>query len=135
MYHGSMRAVTQADAPALAVLEDEIFEEGLSEEALRAEINAGFGWLIEDEEALKAYILVRDDTNILDITRFGVRTEYQGQGHGTKLLSHVLRTDRPVMLSVGRDNEVALKLYLRYGFQLVGQLQDQSWVMRLVPTS
>lgn len=131
MYHTCMRAVTTLDAHALAKLEFELFEEHLSEEGLRAEIDAGFGWLVEDAEDLKSYILVRDDHYILDITRFGTRTAYQGEGFGSQLLTHVLRTRRSVMLSVCRENELALRIYLKNGFKIVGQLpHDQSWVLR-----
>jgi ribosomal protein S18 acetylase RimI-like enzyme len=126
-----MRAVTLADAYELARLEYELFEEHLSEESLREEIRAGFGWLIEDEVALKAYILVRDDRRILDITRFGTRTAYQGEGLGTRLLAQALRTPRAVMLTVDHENTVAMRMYLKNGFKVVGQLpHDSGWVMR-----
>ncbi len=131
MYHAAMRAVTSTDADRLAVLEHELFEESLTVSALQAEIAAGFGWLIENNLGLQSYILVRDDSHILDITRFGTRTEYQGQGLGTQLLSHVLRTIRPVMLTVDTENIVALRMYLKHGFQIVGQLpHEQNWVLR-----
>ncbi len=131
MYHAGMRAVTLADAKTLANLEFELFEEHLNADALRTEIKAGFGWLIEDSANLRSYILVRDDGHILDITRFGTRTEHQGQGLGTELLCHVLRTLRPVMLTVTEENTVALRMYFKHGFHVVGRLpHEQSWVLR-----
>jgi len=131
MYHAGMRAVTLADAEELAKLEAELFEEHLCANAICAEITAGFGYLIDDEQGLKSYILVRDDHYILDITRFGTRTEHQGRGYGIELLAHVLRTLRPVMLTVDGENTVAMRLYLKHGFRLVGQLPcEQSWVLR-----
>lgn len=131
MYHAPMRAVTPTDADELAKLEEELFEEHLRADALCAEIRAGFGFLVEDEEDLKSYILVRDDRYILDITRFGTRTAYQGEGFGGALLAQVLRTQRAVMLTVCGDNVVALRLYLKNGFKVVGRLShDLSWVLR-----
>lgn len=131
MYHGLMRAVTRADAFELARLEADLFEESMLRSELEAEITHGFGWLVEHEHELVGYILVRDDKYILDITRFGVRTEHQGKGVGTALLSHVLRTMRPVMLTVDEANQVALRMYLKHGFQIVGKLPHNScWVMR-----
>lgn len=131
MYHAPMRAVTLSDADELAKLEHELFEEHLNADAVRAEISAGYGWLIEDEENLQSYILVRDDGYILDITRFGTRTEYQGQGNGAQLLAQVLRTLRPVMLTVDVENTVALRMYLKHGFHVVGHLpQETNWVLR-----
>lgn len=98
---------------------------------LETEIVHGFGWLVEHELELVGYILVRDDKYILDITRFGVRTEHQGKGIGTLLLNHVLRTMRPVMLTVEESNQVALRMYLKNGFQIVGKLpHSPCWVMR-----
>lgn len=131
MYHGPMRAVTRADAFELARLETELFDESMLRAEIETEIVHGFGWLIEHEHELVGYILVRDDNYILDITRFGVRTGYQGQGMGTLLLSHVLRTLRPVMLSVDESNVVAMRMYLKNGFHIVGRLPHNScWVMR-----
>lgn len=131
-----MRAVTYLDAAELAKLEHELFEEHLTEEKLVLEIQAGFGWLIEDEEDLKSYILVRDDCYILDITRFGTRTDYQGEGHGGRLLAQILRTPRSVMLTVSGENLVAMRMYLKNGFKIVGQLpHDLSWVLRRDPTT
>lgn len=125
------------DADELAKLESELFEVHLTAGGIAEEIRAGFGWLIEDDEDLKSYILVRDDRYILDITRFGTRTAYQGQGHGSRLLQHVLRTKRPIMLTVDTENMVGLRMYLKHGFEIVGRLaHDQSWVLRRgVPTS
>lgn len=131
MYHVAMRAVTPMDANEIARLEAELFESHMGVEAIQAEICAGFGWLIEDEEALQSYILVRDDKYILDITRLGTRTEYQGRGNGTQLLSHVLRTLRPAMLCVDFNNTVGLRMYLKHGFQVAGRIEhDENWVMR-----
>lgn len=119
------------DVHDLAVLDNELFEANLSGELLHLEIRAGFGWLIEDDEDLKSFILVRDDGYILDITRLGTRTAYQGQGLGTRLLTHVLRTRRPVMLTVDKANAVGLRMYLKHGFKIVGHLPTvEAWVLR-----
>lgn len=119
------------DADELAKLEFELFETHMNADSLRAEICTGFGWLIEDDESLQSYILVRDDKYILDITRLGTRTEYQGQGNGTRLLTHVLRTLRPVMLCVDFNNTVGLKMYLKHGFHIVGSVErEHHWVLR-----
>jgi len=120
------------DIVELAKLEQELFEEHLNEQTLLEEIQVGFGWLIEDEAGLKSYILVRDDSYIIDITRFGTRTPYQGEGHGSRLLAQVLSyTSRAIMLTADSDNLVAMRLYLKNGFKIVGRLpHDLSWVLR-----
>lgn len=126
-----MREVTVADAVELSKLEDELFEDGLSAAALAAELACGYGWLIEGGGVIQAYVLVREDYWLLDITRFGTRTAFQGQGLGSSLLKRVLEDPKPVMLTVDHENAVAFKMYQKLGFKVAGELADGSLVLRL----
>lgn len=137
LYHGYMRDVTRFDADVLASLDAQLFpENALNETTIANEIKHGMGWVIEVADEIVAYVLVRDDHQILDILRLGTRADYQKAGFGTELLERVLREDQQAMLTVKKSNRPALRLYLRHGFEIAGHLKENdSWVMVRKATS
>lgn len=136
MYHTSMRIVTLADADELAELDMLLFPAYcLNEQSIRIEIAVGTGWVIREREKIVAYALVRKDGPLLDITRLGVHPHYQRRGFGSQLLARVKHGGCRVMLTVLRENRDALRLYLRKGFRIVGDLTSGGWVMEYVPTA
>lgn len=116
----------------MADLERLIFPDNcMNEKTLENELEIGKCYLQEMAEGIAAYALVRQDAGILDILRFGVHPDYRRKGLGSKLLGMVLKEGKPTMLTVKRDNEHALDMYLRHGFAIVGYLAgDKGWVMR-----
>lgn len=129
-----MRRATIDDTTALAALENRLFpENGMNEKTLQNELEIGECWLIKSEksENILGYCLVRRDGKLLDILRLGVVEEKRGRGMGAQLLEHVLKQGKITMLTVKRDNGVALKLYFKHGFKIVGYLaSDNGWIMR-----
>lgn len=68
------------------------------------------------------YWLVRDEVHILNVA---VRPEARRQGHGARLLEHVIafavrQKCRYLTLEVRRSNAGAIRLYRKYGFRPVG---------------
>lgn len=130
-----MRRVTQNDADVLALLDSQLFPDNcFNETTLANEIKLGLGWVIEQNNEVVAYALVRDDGHVLDLLRLGVRVDYQRQGLGKMLLSALLEYPRRLMLTVRSENTNALRLYHSHGFKIVGRLRDElGWMMLREP--
>ena len=129
MYHSAMRRVARNDADELAELEALLFpDNNFNETTLASEIDLGFGWVLTNGGAIVAYALVRDDGQLLDLTRLGVHPVYQSSGLGTILLEEVVRMNRQTMLTVRAENRGALRLYFRHGFEIVGCFMDTNGV-------
>lgn len=75
-----------------------------------------------------------------------VQDDYQGNGIGTRLLKNLIeeakqRGKRGLRLTVSQDNEIALSLYRKAGFKIIGEYRDtkgENYVMELLlspPTS
>lgn len=126
-----MQSVTKSDATAIAELEIELFpENSFNERTIAREIAAGGGLVVYEGELLVAYLLVRWDWEIMDITRVGVRASHQGQGIGKKLIvTTISNSSLDPILCVHKDNKPARHLYQSLGFNIIGQLKH-SWVMR-----
>lgn len=126
-----MRRATKEDIPALVFLEAQLFpDNNLNETTLRNEFEIGECWVIEEEDEVVGYSLSRTVDGLTDLLRLGVKETSQSHGYGSQLLERVLLDHSPVMLTVRKDNERAMKLYFRYGFRIVGSLSDGGWVLR-----
>jgi len=126
-----MRAVTQADADEVAKLDAILFPDNcFNERTLAKEIALGFGWVIYNGMDLVGYALIRDEPHVLDVIRLGIHPDFQRQHLGTALIKKVLEKRQDVMLTVRESNVVALRMYRRHGFELIGRLQSgEGWVM------
>lgn len=120
------------DAEAIEELEIALFPDNcFNTRTLKIEISIGTCYVFYKEDILVGYILSRWDchANLLDITRLGVRSEYQNQGIGEALLRTLLaETNSATMLLALKTNTKAIRLYQRLGFQITGQIQ-QSWLL------
>lgn len=124
-----IRPASGLDIPVLLELEEELFPNSMTERMLHHELSRGWGWI--DGEPANGYILVRADDDLLDITRLGVRKTAQKQGIGRRLLETALVEGKSMLLTVGKDNAPALRLYRKYGFEIVGHLSSAgAWVMQ-----
>ncbi|MEL6381081.1 MAG: N-acetyltransferase [Cyanobacteria bacterium J06626_18] len=89
----------------------------------------GAVWLPLPIGEYKGYGYIDDDTPELSIA---VLPEYRGQGVGTQLLTHLLTSawdEAPISLSVSAANS-AVRLYQRFGFEIVGYNDDSLTMKR-----
>jgi ribosomal protein S18 acetylase RimI-like enzyme len=128
-----IRAVCALDIPELLTLEGDLFDNAMTERMLQHELSRGWGWVIESVGGgIAGYVLVRKDEELLDITRLGVREGCRGQGFARRLLERAMAEGKDIMLTVRKDNTPAIRLYRKYGFEIVGHLASAgAWVMRL----
>ena len=129
-----LRLATTDDAERIAELEIILFDNAFNEWTIANEIEAGAGLVVENEAGeLCGYALVRFERDLVDLTRLAVRPADQGQGLGGLMLSQVVLDTRPVMLTGWKNNNGAIRLYRRFGFEIVGELEAGAWVMKRHP--
>lgn len=98
---------------------------------LARELDISRGFLIHSVKG-RGYVLFRD-APLRDILRLGVEEKARGQGLGEVLLLTALLGAKDAMLTVKKSNVPALRLYLKHGFQIVGELPLHSnWMMRRI---
>jgi ribosomal protein S18 acetylase RimI-like enzyme len=115
-----IRAAGINDIQAILHLEEELFDNAMSEKMMHHELTRGRGWVYGNP--IEGYILLRFDSGLTDITRIGVAPDSQKKGIGKALLEHALQGQPDALLTVKKDNETAIKLYRRFGFQVVAHL-------------
>lgn len=104
------------------------YENWLSDGSLLRELACPAICLVEGDP-IQAYVLARVTDDLVDVVRLGVLPESQGRGTGRSLLRALLiLADRPLMLTVKKNNTRALRLYQNYNFEIIGELQD-AWLM------
>lgn len=124
-----IRLAVPDDVPALVQIEELLFPDNcLGEVLFRGELLAGRGFVAGD---FHGYALIREDGPLIDLTRLGVLPAWQHQGIGSLLLEEILALGRETMLTVKKDNVLALRLYTRRGFRIVAVAAlEAAWVMR-----
>jgi ribosomal protein S18 acetylase RimI-like enzyme len=131
MHKSQLRKATLDDIPQLLQLEYELFPNAMAEMTLKQELTVGQGFVVYLEPAVLGYALVREDWGKLDMTRLGVVREARGRGVGTRLLHAVVALRKPIVLTVFKTNHSAIRLYRRFGFEIVGHLPSEAaWAMR-----
>jgi N-acetylglutamate synthase-like GNAT family acetyltransferase len=99
----------------------------MSEEKLRHEMDDGvvfWGW--EEAGTLAGVMGLQQVKDVTLIRHAYVRTGSQKQGIGGRLLSHLQGlTNGPLLVGTWADAVWAIRFYLRYGFQLVDQLEKE----------
>lgn len=131
-----LRAACGLDVPALLTLEEALFPNSMTERMLQHELHRGQGWVVEVDEQVVGYILVRSDEGLLDITRLGVAGTARRKGVAKRLLERALAEPGDVVLTVKKDNGPAITLYRKYGFEIVAHLAAaHAWVMKLTRAS
>jgi ribosomal protein S18 acetylase RimI-like enzyme len=121
------------DAMAVAALEAQLFpSNNLNETSIKLEIQTGEGWVVKEDGEVVAYLLGRWGDGMFDVLRLGVIPECRGRKLGSRLLDHVLQRylPHPTILTVEKTNQLALDMYLKRGFKIVGELSGTSWVLR-----
>jgi [ribosomal protein S18]-alanine N-acetyltransferase len=133
----TLRLAKRADAQDICDLDLELFPENcFNEGTLGREIEQGPCWVIYEGDTLAGYALCKLSGTLVDILRLGVREEYRQHGFGTLLLRQAMAVSGHIMLCVKVENDPALRLYQKHGFEIVGVLpQYDTWVMRFRRTA
>jgi ribosomal-protein-alanine N-acetyltransferase len=143
----TLRPLTPADLDDLVAMEHELFGAGAwSRASLAEEIDGPGRWYVgavDAAGALVGYAGLWFDGYDGQVMTIGTRTSAQGQGVGRLLLDALLQHARTlgaesVLLEVRVDNEPALRLYERAGFERFGRRKGyyqpenvDAWTMRL----
>lgn len=103
----------------------------MSREELRRQIDEGVVfWGYEESGTLEAVMGIQQVQDVTLIRHAYVRTRSQERGIGAQLLSHLRGlTSAPVLIGTWADAVWAIRLYERYGFQLVGP-QEKDRLLR-----
>lgn len=140
------RPLTTADLPRLLELERELFGAGAWSAGMLAEELAAPGrWYVgvDADGRLIGYAGLWFDGDVAQVMTIGVDPAAQRGGLGTVLLVALVARSRElgaqaVLLEVRVDNEAAIALYRRAGFEMIGrrrryyQPEDlDAWTMRL----
>lgn len=141
-----LRLLTDADLPRLLELERELFGAGAWSAGMLAEELAAPGrWYVgaDGDGRLVGYAGLWFDGDVTQVMTIGVDPAAQRGGLGTALLTALVARSRElgaqaVLLEVRVDNEAAIALYQRAGFEIIGrrrryyQPEDlDAWTMRL----
>ena len=67
----------------------------------------------------------------LEIWSFGIFGKYRGRGYGQQMLKEAIELagDKKLMLYVEKDNDIALHIYEKAGFQIIGNYGNVAWAM------
>jgi len=142
-----LRPLTTDDVPALDVMERALFGAGAWSPASLAEEITGPGrWYVGAQYGhgpLVGYAGLWFDGYDAQVMTIGTAVEHQGRGVGRVLLDALVARARElgapaVLLEVRVDNEPALRLYQRAGFERLGLRRGyyqpenkDAWTMRL----
>jgi [ribosomal protein S18]-alanine N-acetyltransferase len=124
----TLRGLTDDDLDDLVAMEQELFGPGAwSRQSLAEEIVGPGRWYVgaESEGALIGYAGLWFDGDDAQVMTVGTRPEAQGRGVGRLLLDALLDRARELragamFLEVRVDNDPALALYRRAGFEQIG---------------
>ena len=125
-----LRPMTEADLPAVMVLEralypDDAWTEGMLRDELAEQPATRFYLVAEESGQVVGYAGLCSVGDEADVQTIGVRADREGRGIGSALLTALLdeavvRGCVVVYLEVRADNERAQKLYERFGFEPIG---------------
>lgn len=124
----TLRGLTDADLDDLVAMEQELFGPGAwSRQSLAEEIAGPGRWYVgaESEGALVGYAGLWFDGDDAQVMTVGTRPQAQGRGVGRLLLDALIDRARELhagamFLEVRVDNDPALALYRRAGFEQIG---------------
>ena len=129
-----IKNVNENDLEEIAILEEKIFGiDGFSLELLQKLIhnNIVFVKIVDKtEKILGISICIEGVKKLANLVNFIVRKEYQNQGLGTILLKKTLKEIRmkkrfkTITLNVNVDNEIAIKLYNKFGFNIIKKIEN-----------
>ena len=124
------RPMNELDLEAIYAIELEAYPHPWTRGIFKDCLRVGYScWVYEQDDDIIGYCvftLQGDESHILNLC---VRTSYQGQGWGVKLLEHVLDIGRrrgveTMLLEVRPSNKAAICLYKKAGFNEVGMRRE-----------
>ena len=112
-------------AEKLTEIHNENFEEKKEEsyflEILNNELYSVYCLSAEKIPEISGYAVFYDTSDSIDLFEIAVLKEKQGKGYGDTLLSHTAdifcKNGRKIFLEVNENNEKAIKLYKKNGFE------------------
>ena len=128
MMNIAIEKMTEAHIPHLAVIEKQCFSTPWSGNALSEELtnpHARFFVCLKDD-AVCGYIGAHNVVGEVYITNVAVSPEYRGQGMGAMLVGFLKEYSKAenadfITLEVRKSNSVAISLYDKMGFKVVGE--------------
>lgn len=76
---------------------------------------------------------LHDRGNKFEIWNLEVGKRFRNKGYGTQMLTEFLsqfKSDKPLFLYVYKTNEIAIKLYEKVGFTIVGDFSTDAYTMK-----
>jgi ribosomal-protein-alanine N-acetyltransferase len=125
-----LRQILEQDLPELIRVESACQIVPWSDEVFKKCLEAGStGWVMELDGKMIGFILILYQLDEVHILNFCVHPDYQRQGWGMQLMTHMLQnltnqSAKLVYLEVRRSNEHAIALYEKVGFSKVGERKD-----------
>jgi ribosomal protein S18 acetylase RimI-like enzyme len=86
-------------------------------------------WLLEIEKRIAGFVIIQTCGTFSGyIQTISIDSAYRGKGYGRKLLKfcedRILKFSPNVFICVSSFNKGALKLYLDFGFKLIGEMEN-----------
>jgi len=128
--HPEFRPMREGDLASVIGIEQRSYDFPWTLGNFRDSLRAGYScWTCRSHEGLIGYavlMLAAGEAHLLNLT---IDTYFHRQGHGTRLLEHVVSTARQygariLLLEVRPSNAAGLELYARHGFRQIGVRRD-----------
>lgn len=128
---GVLEPMQESDLPEVLTLEHRTYPYPWTEGILRDSLRAGYScWVVRDAGgALLGYAFMSMAVGEAHILNLCVDRQYHRQGLGRRMLGHLKLVARAagvqlMLLEVRKSNHAAISLYLRSGFQRLGQRKN-----------
>ena len=137
----TIQKATKQDANALFQLEQKVFDSfnsPLSKRSFYYHIGKNLLLIAKKEKNVAGYILILTSFKCPRIYSIAVDPNFERQGIGKKLLEKALKRNNCLRLEVRKDNEKAIRLYEKIGFEIIGEKLNyyddgcDAWEMRRV---
>lgn len=125
-----LRPMQESDVSAVMAIERAVYPHGWTAGIFRDCLRVGYCcWVMEDGEGLLGYGVMSVGGGEAHVLNIAIRPGAQGQGHGRRLLSHILdlaghHGAEEAFLEVRPSNKGAIHLYEQVGFHQVGLRRD-----------
>lgn len=125
-----LRALFKSDLQQILSIEKSVHVVPWNEDTFLTCFESGYlGWVIEIDKKIIGFIIISLRTDECHVLNICVSREYQRQGYGNQLLTHALNHAKKeqagiVYLEVRRSNHVAIGLYRKLKFHLIGERKD-----------
>lgn len=120
--HTVLREMLETDLKAVLAIEQEANPFPWSLKNFSDCLRAGYSaWVVCDDTAIIGFTIVQKIVDELHLLNICIKSSWQGQGQGKKLLAHISdfaedESCKSILLEVRASNQRAQKLYLQTGF-------------------